>query len=124
MGFLTIAQASSAQGIELFEDLLWDLASLSFVTHVFEPSLTFFPGNIGTGSNESPKEVAEAEIYEDEMSEAIVCTELVSLHGHVTKKWLRMRDGRGGSITRTARAPILCKKIRIILMASLALAGP
>ncbi|CAM9205957.1 unnamed protein product, partial [Scytosiphon promiscuus] len=40
-------QASSAQGIELFEDLLWDLATLSFVPHVFQPTLTFFPGSGG-----------------------------------------------------------------------------
>ncbi|CAM9397615.1 unnamed protein product, partial [Phaeothamnion confervicola] len=36
-------QASSAQGVELFEDLLWDVASLSFANHIFEPSLAFFP---------------------------------------------------------------------------------
>ncbi|CAM9536665.1 unnamed protein product [Chrysoparadoxa australica] len=38
-------QASSAQGVELFEDLLWDVAKLSFAEHIFEPSLTFFPGS-------------------------------------------------------------------------------
>lgn len=36
-------QASSAQGVELFEDLLWDMAMLSFEERIFEPSLTFFP---------------------------------------------------------------------------------
>jgi hypothetical protein len=36
-------QASSAQGVELFEDLLWDVAKLSFAEHIFEPSLTYFP---------------------------------------------------------------------------------
>ena len=36
-------QASSAQGVELFEDLLWDIAKLSFAEHVFAPALTYFP---------------------------------------------------------------------------------
>eukprot|EP01084_Bolivina_argentea_P245060 410395_1 len=40
---MILNQASSAQRIELFEDLIWDIAKLSFSEHIFEPSLTFFP---------------------------------------------------------------------------------
>lgn len=71
-------QASSAQGIELFEDLLWDLAALSFVPHVFQPSLTFFPasamdGEDPNGTNDPVEERTGAQ------SEATVCAQLVSV---------------------------------------------
>lgn len=46
---------------------------MSFVTHVFEPSLTFFPGNVGV---EEDKETGRDEI---EGSEADVCAQLVSV---------------------------------------------
>ena len=74
-------QASSAQGIELFEDLLWDLASLSFVSHVFQPSLTFFPGNSGDDPNGSDDGVGEGTRKVMETSEATVCAQLVSVGG-------------------------------------------
>jgi hypothetical protein len=43
LSLLLQLQASSAQGVELFEDLLWDIAKLSFAEHIFAPSLTHFP---------------------------------------------------------------------------------
>lgn len=55
--------------------MLWDLASLSFVSHVFEPSLTFFPRNVG---GEEEKEAAGAGRDEGEGSEADICAQLVS----------------------------------------------
>lgn len=70
-------QASSAQGIELFEDLLWDLAALSFVPHVFQPSLTFFPASATDG--EDPNGAKEAATATGVQSEATVCAQLVSV---------------------------------------------
>lgn len=71
-------QASSAQGIELFEDLLWDLASLSFATHVFEPSLTLFPVNIGMGDKDSSDGTAARRACAVDTIEGGLCAELVS----------------------------------------------
>lgn len=71
-------QASSAQGIELFEDLLWDLATLSFVPHVFQPSLTFFPGNSSDDPNVPDDGVGEGTSKVKETSESTVCAQLVS----------------------------------------------
>lgn len=70
-------QASSAQGIELFEDLLWDLASLSFATRVFEPSLTFFPRDTGE-DDRVREEQARTKADADETSESSVSAVLVS----------------------------------------------
>lgn len=75
-----LIQASSAHGIELFEDLLWDLATLSFVPHVFQPTLTFFPTSGGEGSNGyGDKDGArEGTRSFTETSEASICAQLVS----------------------------------------------
>lgn len=75
-------QASSAQGIELFEDLLWDLAALSFVPHVFQPSLTFFPASGmdgGEDPNGSRDAAGEGTRNVTETSEASVCAQLVNV---------------------------------------------
>lgn len=61
--------------------LLWDLASLSFVSHVFQPSLTFFPGNSGDDPNGSDDGVGEGTRKVMETSEATVCAQLVSVGG-------------------------------------------
>lgn len=78
-GFARV-QASSAHGIELFEDLLWDLATLSFVPHVFQPTLTFFPGGGGECSNGNGDKdgVGEGTQNLAEMTEASICAQLVS----------------------------------------------
>lgn len=83
-------QASSAHGIELFEDLLWDLATLSFVPHVFQPTLTFFPGSGGEGSNGygDKDAVGEGTRNFSDMSEASVCAQLVSAVPHLSKKFV------------------------------------
>lgn len=48
---------------------------MSFITHVFEPSLTFFPANV---CGEEEKEAAGAGRDESEGSEADICAQLVS----------------------------------------------
>ena len=73
-------QASSAHGIELFEDLLWDLATLSFVPHVFQPTLTFFPASGGKRSNGYGDKdgLGEGTRNFTDASEANICAQLVS----------------------------------------------
>lgn len=96
MGFAHV-QASSAHGIELVEDLLWDLASLSFVPHVFQPTLTFFPASGGEGSNGNRDKDGVGGGTRDftETSEASICAQLVSAVApspHKMKVWLSIRE--------------------------------
>lgn len=82
VAFVQTNQASSAQGIELFEDLLWDLASLSFIPHVFQPSLTLFPAS-AMDVEENPNGTRDVgggtdRNFMETQSEASVSAQLVS----------------------------------------------
>lgn len=82
-------QASSAHGIELFEDLLWDLGTLSFVPHVFQPTLTFFPGSGGEGWNgygdKDGGEGGTRNFTDTSHGEASICAQLVSAVASLSK---------------------------------------
>ncbi|CAM9405507.1 unnamed protein product, partial [Ectocarpus sp. 4 AP-2014] len=83
-------QASSAQGIELFEDLLWDMATLSFVPQVFQPTLTFFPGNAnGEDTNTAREEIGKGVRNATEATEASVCAQLA----RYPRSFALVRDG-------------------------------
>lgn len=57
---------------------MWDLASLSFATEVFQPSLTFFPGNAYTMDEQTlGVETRTIGISENSLSDEVARAELV-----------------------------------------------